>query len=180
MMEQQDSCINPTEKRSELLQRLKGYSVKQYTSTDKGYEYLSEKSVCLKIENPNSNSNLLIELEEQGEFTLIFSYIHNHYSSDLEEYAELTNTIFDILENRIGCATLLSGEEKRWLGSTWIDKTEVNDSVKKIFAFVFKSKDFKNNIQNNGGQAEYEFWNPVDNKTIKIEKQQSIQRREIL
>lgn len=170
-MIEENVSINPTEKQNELLQQLKDYCVKQYTSTDKGYEYLSEKSVCLTIENPYSENHLVIELEEQGEFTMYFSQIHNHYSPDQEEYTELIGTIFDILENRIGCASFWYGDEKHWLGSAWIDKTALNDPVKQVFHFVFQCKDFKNNLRNYGGQAEYEFWNPADNKTIKIEKQ---------
>ncbi len=167
-MMEQAAYLNPVEKKAELLKRLERYSVQEHTSSHEGYGYLQEGTICIVVKNPHWDCHLFIELEEQGEFTLCFASTHCHYSPCQEDYEEMLTLVEDILENRLGCATLLYGQDNQWLASRWVEPQQIGDSVKKTFDFTFKQKEFRQRLQKQGGQVRYEFWNPADNKATVI------------
>lgn len=128
--------------------------------------YLGECYVCITILNPYSDSKMFIDLED--EFTLTYGAYHSHFFADTGEYEEMVKEIQGLLKNEICSAALYYGTDKKWLGSTSIPKDDINKPFKEIFSFVMKKKEFKSKLRSYGGEVQYIFWNPSDNRTIQI------------
>lgn len=161
--------INPIEKKQEILDGLKGQYVDIKTYKDEGYDFLDGNSVCIIVNNSNSDRNLEIELENEGEFTLYFAGGHCHYYGDEEEFRELCMDIGNILSNSVCYAAIYYGADKKWLGGGFFDKAVVEAPYKKTFNFVLKHKEFLEKMKRQGGIVRYMFWNSQYDRSIKIE-----------
>lgn len=112
---------------------------------------------------------MYIDLEE--EFTLSYGAYHEHYYPNSTDYKEMVQTIKGILDNELCSATMYSGEPLKWLGSTTITKAESRERpIKDVFSFILKIKEFKIRLNTDGGEIYYNFWNPSDDRVIKIAK----------
>ncbi len=67
--------INPIDKIPELEALLSGQNIEIKTSSDEGYTWLEDYSVCVVVHNPFNENTLEIELEEQTQFSLFFRVI---------------------------------------------------------------------------------------------------------
>ena len=135
---------------------------------DEEYQYLKKGDVCITVQNPYQSAPMFIDLND--EFTLTYGAYHDHYYPDLQGYEEMVSNMQGILKNEICLAALYYGSEKRWLGSTGIAKSQLMRPVKEIFDFVWKQSEFRKNLKDYGGEAQFCFWNPVDDRIIKIPK----------
>ena len=123
--------INPTDKAEEIKTLLMGLNSEVKTSTDEGYTWLQDHSICVIAHNPTHEKMLEIELEEQGKFSLFFGGHHCHYCADAEEYARLSGDIQAILENRLCAATICYGD-KQWLGSRLVNPVQISFRVRHL------------------------------------------------
>lgn len=135
---------------------------------DEEYCYLEENNVCITVLNPYQDKELFLDLS--GEFTLSYTAFHCHYAPDLQGYKEMLSDLQGILQNEICAAIISYGTEKKWLGSISITKSECARPVKEIFSFVFKQAEFRQNLKVHGGQVQFQFWNPADDRTIELPK----------
>lgn len=160
--------IDPVEKLDELCALLSDQQIEVHKApdTDPEYHYLGEGCVCITVLNPYSNSKMFIDLD--GEFTLTYGAYHSHFYADTGEYEEVVKAILGLLKNEICSASIYYGTDKKWLGSTSIQKDDINKPFKEIFSFVLKEKEFKSKLKLYGGEVQYIFWNPSDNRTIQI------------
>ena len=157
------------DKLQELCGLLSNYKYEEHDHDDCEYKYLDEASVCITILNPYSENKMYIDLEE--EFTLSYGAYHEHYNPDSDGYNEMVKTMQGILNNELCSAAMYSGEPLKWLGSTTISKTEsIQLPIKDIFSFILKTKEFKNRLNMDGGEVHYDFWNPVDDRVVKIKR----------
>ena len=162
--------INPMDKQDDLLDMLKNYQVELHTTEDKDYDYLDEDTLCIVVQNRQTEDNIEIYLENQGEFTFCFGGCHCHYSPYEDEYEEMKKEIQSILNGTTFAASMYYGNESKWIGSTFLNFEAVNEPIKKNFDFVLKHKEFKERLYGNGGLVKYVFWNSDNNKKITIEK----------
>lgn len=153
----------------EFCDLLNGYRYELHYHDEGEYEYLDETGVCITISNPYSENKMYIDLEE--EFTLSYGTYHGHYYPDDNGYKEMAKTIKGILGNELCTATMYSDDPLKWLGSTTITKSESSErSIKDVFSFILKIKEFKTRLDTNGGEVHYNFWNPTDDRVIKLKK----------
>lgn len=163
--------LNPIDCKAELLQLFQAYPCNVYTSLNEGYEYLSENSCCIAVVHPITQQELYVDLEDEREFTLSFAVCHSHYFPSQEDYSELKQTILKILQNEVCSASLWYGEdEKKWLGSLWINKTELEQPISQMFGFVWKTKEFRKRLNRFGGEVRFRFWDSKFDKTILLPK----------
>lgn len=165
-----DPDVEPMEKLDELCERLKEYNptVHRPDDPDPEYNYLEPGCACVTLDNPFREWPMFIDLE--GEFSLTYGNWHSHYFGSESEYQCLLKDIDNILTNRACAATLFTGTEKKWLGSRLITKDQLERlQVQEVFEYVLKYPEFKKRLQDNGGIAEFRFWNIIDDTDIIIE-----------
>jgi len=167
--------INPVDKLDEILSRLGTYDFEVHKSGEHNeeYKYLENGCVCITILNPYQDNKLFIDLDD--EFTLTYCQCHCHYFADIDNYMRLMEDIYAILKNDSCSSSLYCGNQKEWLGSSFIQKSEIEQPVEKNFHFVLKISEFKKKLNAQGGKAEYLFWNPVDDRTVNILPKKKIQ-----
>lgn len=160
--------INPVDKLEEILSVLQDYNFEVHRGGEDNeeYSYLEKGCVCITVLNPYQDSKLFIDLDD--EFTLTYAQCHCHYFSDMDEYRLLMEDLNAILKNHICSYSLYCGENKKWLGSSFIPKSQIQQSVKKNFHFALKISEFRNKLNVQGGKVEYRFWNPADDLTVEI------------
>jgi len=157
------------DKLQELCDFLSGCKYELHKRDDGEYQYLDEESVCITIPNPYSDNKMYIDLED--EFTLSYGAYHAHYDPDSDGYNEMVETIKGFLDNELCCASMYSGEPLKWLGSTTLTKAEsIQRPIKDVFSFILKIKEFKIRLNTDGGEVHYDFWNPADDRIVKIKK----------
>lgn len=163
-----DMEINPTEKLDELCALLADQQIEVHKAPDADpeYAYLDEGCVCITVLNPYSDSKMFIDLDD--EFTLTYGAYHSHFFADTGEFEEMIKEMQGFLKNETCSASLYYGTDKKWLGSTVISKDDISKPFKEVFSFVLKAKEFKSKLKSNGGEIQYIFWNPADNRTIQI------------
>ncbi len=162
-----DTC----DKLQELCDLLSGWNYELHYRDNGEYDYLDEASVCITILNPYSDNQMYIDLEE--EFTLSYGAFHEHYSPDCNGYHEMVKTMQEILDNNLCIATMYYSEPLKWLGSTTLTKDEsLQCPIKEVFSFILKIKEFKTRLNTDGGEVHYDFWNPADDRVIKIDKKE--------
>lgn len=159
--------INPVDKLDEILSGLQNYNVEVHKSGEDNeeYKYLENGDVCITILNPYQDNKLFIDLDD--EFTLTYCQCHCHYFADTDGYREVTKDIYAILKNDSCSSSLYCGNPPKWLGSSFIQKSQI-ESVEKNFHFVLKIAEFKKKLDVQGGKAEYHFWNPIDDRIVDI------------
>lgn len=163
-----DMEIDPIEKLDELCALLANQQIEVHKAPDADpeYHYLGEGCVCITVLNPYSDSKIFIDLDD--EFTLSYGAYHSHFFADTGQYEEMIKVIHGLLKNEICSASIYYGTDKKWLGSTITQRDNVNKPFKEIFSFVLKEKTFKRKLRLYGGEVQYTFWNPSDNRAIQI------------
>lgn len=157
------------EKLQEICDLLNHCKYEIHYRDDGEYNYLTELDVCITIPSPYSDEKMYLDLDE--EFTLSWGAYHEHYSPDVSGYKNMLEMMNGILNNELCSATMYYGETLKWLGSTFITRTESTElPVREIFSFIYKTREFKKKLDTNGGQVHYDFWNPAYNRIIKIDK----------
>ncbi len=159
--------INPIDKIPELKFLLSGQDIELKTSSDEGYTWLEDYSVCIVVNNPVKENTLEIVLEEKTQFSLFFAGHHCHYCADDVDYKCLRNDLAAILENRLCAATICYGENN-WLGSCLLDKKAVNAHYQENFEFVLKHPEFEEKIKKHGGIVCYKFWDSNNDVEIAL------------
>lgn len=160
--------INPIDKVDDLIDRLIEYQPIIHSKADSGYDWLEEEDVCVKIMNPSSDNHLEILFQNNGESTIFYADNHEHYFGYDVEYKLMCELITDILCNKKCSASLFCGKENKLLGSSYVDKNEINQSVREMFDFVLKYKEFADRLASNGGAVRFTFWDSELNYTIEI------------
>lgn len=168
----QETELEPVCKLDELQMLLKGNDFEIHRAGDSSpeYSYLKEGCMCIAVQNPFQDTVMFIDLSE--EFTLTYGAFHSHYAPYSEDYKEMLLGIQEILENKICSAALYyhySGERK-WLGSLCIAKEELSRPIGEIFSFVLHQAENKRNLAQYGGEAQFRFWNPADDRVVEIPK----------
>ena len=165
---------NTLDKKEELCALLRGHSYEIHQRDDGEYHYLGDGDICITVINADEKKdNLYLDLDE--EFTLTFGAFHNHYDCSQYGYNELVADLKGILESKIAAASIYHyyGGKLNWLGSCLISAEETEcKTVRQIFQYVFNAKDFRNDLEQYGGEACYEFWDSRYDKTIKINRKQ--------
>lgn len=151
--------MNPIDKIDDLCQLLTGIEYEIHRHDEGEYSYLTEDFVCITVINPYTGQKLYIDLEE--EFTITFDAYHEHYAPVPCEYELLIQFIKQTLNNEICMATLYCGKDRKWLGSTTYSREEIQSmSVKQLFSYIYKVREFRKELNEKGGTAEFIFWNP--------------------
>jgi len=167
-----DFIENTLDKKEELCALLKGCSYEIHQKDDGEYHYLKDGDICITVKNANEDKeDLYLDLDE--EFTLTFGSFHDHYECSQDGYDQLITDLKGILESKIGVASIYYHYEGKlnWLGSCMISVEEIeSQTVKQVFWHVFRTKDFRNKLEQYGGEACYEFWDFRLDKTIKIDQ----------
>lgn len=162
---------NALDKKEELCQLLKDFPYEIHRKDNAEYRYLEEDGICITAKNADKSKVLYLDLDE--EFTLTFGSFHSHYDCSQNGYDELVDDLIGILENKIGVALIYHHykEKLNWLGSRMICIEEVeNSTIKQIFHYVFQTRDFRNNLDQYGGEVLYEFWDSCYDKRVMIDK----------
>lgn len=162
--------LNPIDQLDKLKMLLADvpFDVHRAGDTDEEYGYLEGDNVCLTVLNPYQDKELFIDLSD--EFTLSYTAFHCHYDPDLYGYKAMVSDLQGVLRNEICAAVIYHGPEKKWLGSASITKSECDKPIKEIFSFVYKQSEFKQKLKAHGGQVQFLFWDPVDDRTIDLPK----------
>lgn len=160
--------FNPIEKTDELMGIFRECNSILHSKSDDGFDWLSDGSYCIEIPNPDSEDNITIECEDDGEFTVCFSYYHQHFFADDFGYDYMCKQIFSVLSNKCCSAALFCSNENEWLGSTLIEKEQCALPIENIFDFVLENEAFAEKLNKNGGEARFVFWDSGLNKTVKI------------
>ena len=158
--------FNPIDKVSELMEMFKEYNPIIHKNSDEGYDWLDENLLCIEIPNPNAGDSITIECEDCGEFTVCYAYFHSHHFADDYGYSCMCEQLSDLLNNKICSASIFCGNEKKWMGSTTIEKEKISLPLEDLFHFVFEHREFAEDLRKNGGQARFVFWDSSLNKTI--------------
>lgn len=172
MLEDKDNIeINPLDMLDDIQKRLQGYTFEIHRADDEEdeYDYLEEGSVCITVLNPYQDNNLFIDLS--GEFTLTFDISHCHYFAELDDYDNMLSDVLGILKNECCSAALYYGQTKKWLGSGFIRKEELSKPIKTLFSYVLRIPEFRKKLNSQGGEVQFQFWNPVDDRTVVVPKQ---------
>lgn len=169
--------INPLDKIDDLKKRLAGYKVEMKNHEDEGFDWLEDYQDYMVVSNPFSDNSIEILFQEKDEFTLFFGGGHCHFFPYEYDYEEMCKLMDGILDNRVCTAVLMNGMDK-WLGSTFIEKEEVQNPYTKTFEFVFKHTEFEDKVKKNGGSVHYTFWNPKDDVHIIIDKEEDSEKDE--
>lgn len=162
--------INPIDKVQDFISQFKEYIPQIKCKSDEGYDWLEEKEdLCVVISN--SENSLEIIFENEGEFTLVFGYMHSHYRSEDHGYNALCNVVTEILNIKLGAGSLFYGtEDKHCLGGKFVTQQEANQPIQQTFSFVLKRKEISNKLKAFGGEAKFVFWNNSQSKTVIIDK----------
>ena len=163
-----DQDIEPISQLDDLCESFKNCTLTVHFPAEPEYDYLETGCACITIQNPATEDRLFIDLE--GEFTLTCLNAHQHYYSCQSQYEALKCDVIAILENRLCSASVFSyADGKHWLGSIYISADDLESrSIRDIFRFVLKIAEFKKEVLDNGGVAEFRFWNPQYNRDIEI------------
>lgn len=162
---------NALDKKEDLCQLLKDFPYEIYQRDNGEYHYLEEGNICITVQNADKSKKLYLDLEE--EFTLTFGSFHSHYNCSQNGYDELVADLKGILVSKIGTASIYHHYKGKlnWLGSLMISIEEAeNKTIKQIFRHVFQTRDFRNDLDQYGGEVIYEFWNSCYDKRIIIDK----------
>ena len=159
--------INPIDKIDDLSELLSAQSFEIKTASDKGYDWLENRSVCFVVHNTVCENTMEISLEDDNEFTLFFAGYHCHYFSDEEDFQCLRNDLKDILENKRCAASIFYGEGKL-LGDTLLGAEAIHHAYQDNFDFVLEHKEFREKLKKYGGYARYSFWNSEADIRIEI------------
>lgn len=173
-----DYDIEPMSKLTELCELLKDYSPVVHSSCDPDpeYEYLESGCACITLQNPFTDGQMFIDLE--GEFTVTCVGSHKHYFACVSGFDSLKNDVFKILHNELCAASLYYGSDKQWLGSLFISRSDLTQrEFHDVFQFILSIPEFKKELKDNGGIAEYCFWNPLDNRSVVIAPNDPIIRK---
>ena len=158
--------IDPLDKEEELLTVFKEYNPKSYSRTEEGVEDLQEDDAkYIVFTNPYYDCPIVIDLGDMEEFTVYFAENHAHYSACQGYYEYMLETLKKLFSNAL-CAGSLFDTNGKWFGSCWVEKEDLDKDIEEIFHFVFKEKELERELTQNGYEAEFKFWNPIDNKKI--------------
>lgn len=160
--------IDPVEKPDELCALFADQKLEIHKAPDSDpeYHYLREGCVCITVLNPYADSKMFIALD--AEFTLTYDAYHRHFSAETWEYEEPVKEVQSFLKNERCSAAIYCGAEKEWLGSKRIQKDETDKSFQEIFPYILKEKEFRSKLNAYGGEVQYVFWDPSDNRTVPI------------
>lgn len=165
--------INPIDKVDELLEMLQQFNPTVKRITDRGYEWMEEETdICIEILNPNSDNpddGLLIICEDNGEFTLGFGDMHEHYNACSNEYKEMCKTTLDILNNKLCSVVFLLGDEKTWIASSYITVDEISNPLSAVFGCSWQKEYFADKIKSGDCEAHCHFWDSSLNEIIKVQ-----------
>lgn len=135
--------------------------------TSEEFKYLADDNVCITVLNPYQDEKMYIDLGD--EFTLSYGMFHSHYFAEDSEYENMVADIRNILQNKMCVASIYHyGSRKKCLGSTIVTRDMMSRPIKETFHFVLKFPEFKKKVADYGGEAQFFFWNPADNRTIDI------------
>ena len=163
--------ITPVNKLDDLCKLLTGIKYEIHRHDEGEYSYLDENSICITVLNPYTGKEMYIDLEE--EFTITFDAYHEHYGPDSNEYELLVQFVKQLLNNEICTASLYCGKERKWLGSTTYSRDEIQSMpIKQLFSYIYKTREFRNELTSKGGVAEFIFWDPRYNVIKVIEATQ--------
>ena len=160
--------FNPIDKIPELMELLQPYGPMIRSRSDESYAWLEEDSLCIEIPNANSDDNLIIECENEGEFTVCFACFHSHYFADDYWYVNMCEDLSNLLNNKFCSAAIFCGSNNEWKGSTIIEKDKISLPIEEIFSFVYEHDKFAEQLRTNGGEARFDFWDVSLNKTMKL------------
>ena len=161
------------EKIEELLTAFREYSPKLYSKYDEGFDWIEEdNSRCMVLANPfcDENIDILIDL---GEFVVFFAGYHCHCFAYQGDFEDMIQTVKCILHNEL-CAAVLWDSADKWFGSRLLEKTEIDKSPTEMFDTTFESKEFSDHLAESGYRIKLTFWNPVDSKTIEVQKKSMV------
>ncbi len=161
--------MNPFNKIDELCELCGAWSTQVKYQSDEGYNWLEDWARCIVVNNPYSDNNIEVKIEDGCEFILFFAGGHCHYYPDDEEFLRLRTDLTNLLNNSICAAAIFYGEN-HCLGETYVKKEDLDLPYTEVFSFVLRHKEFSDQLYLQGGVVEYRFWNPKDDKTIRIEK----------
>lgn len=134
------------------------------------YSYLEENELSIRLLNPCVSHAIFINL--QSEISIFFANWHAHYCYEEADFSELCETLAAILRNTVCSASVFLGEGEEWNGSVLAEKSNVESKPpeeafagSRIMAQVYKEL-----WEKSGAEVRFVFWNPNDNKTVKIER----------
>ena len=141
---------------------------------EKGFDHLSDDGMTIEVLNENKGDELFIEFNGT-EARLFFGNNHDHFSTSFDdEIYWLVDLIEDILNNRM-CACSLYGyrenDREKLLGSGFVRNKDLKEnSVDKVFEYVYGIEEYKLMLDHNGGKAIISYWDPSKNYVIELEK----------
>ncbi len=152
--------FEPIEKLEELCSLLANQQIEIHKAPDNDteYDYLDENSACITVLNPYSDSKMFIDINI--EFTISYGTFHSHFYPNASEYEEMVKRIKALLNNEMCTASFYYGEDKKLLLSASLWKYDMNERITELI------NEHMPNLY--GGKVECLFWNPADNRTIKI------------
>lgn len=162
---------NTLDKKEELCELFEGYSYEIHQKDSEEYCYMKDGDICITVKNNDGSKKLYVDLNE--EFTLSFGAFHSHYDCSQSSYEELIGDLKGILDNRIGAASIYHfyNEKLIWMSSLMISIEEVTtQTVRQIFHHVYHTKDYRNDLDQYGGEVRYDFWDSQYDKIILIDK----------
>lgn len=155
-----------------ILEAIKGNEYIIHTNKEDDFKYLNDGDISIEIINRTKSMNLFIETD-WAEYTLYYGDdYHEHFYVDDDEDEEeyLIRYVAEILSNeRCAAAIYYNNNGKlKWLGSCSVKREiALKNSVNNTFAFVFKTKEFRDKIEKNGGEVRYCYWDgDLDNNIV--------------
>ena len=141
---------------------------------EKGYDHLKEDGVTIEVFNENKGDEMFIEFNE-GEATIFFGNNHDHFSVNFDdEIYWLVDLIEDIFSNRMCACTLYGYRENgrpKLLGTGFVRRKDLKEnSVDKIFEYVYNIEEYKLMLDHNGGKAIISYWDLSLNQEMELEK----------
>jgi len=139
-----------------------------HRDSDEEYPDYTENDACIIVSNPYIDRNTKIEItksEEWSEITLFFAEGHAHYGFD--DLPELLDDIRAIITNEIGDGEIYLGEERRPSMGGFVYRADVET---KPPADCFGIRITADDLENEGAEIRFKFWNPKFDKTVVIKR----------
>ncbi len=160
--------IHPLEKQAEIMERLRGRDVIQYTSRDEGFEYLPENGICIGVLNPSGEQDLYIDLEE--DFIVSCGEWDAHYAASRNDYQKMLEDIEQFLNGELYLAVVYV--RKDWICSLSIAQKKIDRRflLQRVKDFLHSAGGdlFIKEIREKGAEIRCMFWNEKRSQKITV------------
>lgn len=153
-----DPIPDPLATIPDILSRLDGLEVQEHTNAEEEYKELEEDDHLLEVRNPDGGTPLLIDVGEDGRFSLFYAGWHDHFEPCKGDYVVMLDFIRKIIAGDV-CAVHVSSGKRRWLGGALTHRRYIpTDDHGIVLKRALLPKEFQKEIHSTGGEIKVTYW----------------------